>query len=70
VPQELSHAELAERAYGAWNDDDVEAMLALTHPEAQFTPSGVFPGMESAYRGEGGSGAGGTRSTSPGARSR
>jgi ketosteroid isomerase-like protein len=52
VPQELSHAELAERAYGAWNDDDVEAMLALTHPEAQFTPSGVFPGMESAYRGE------------------
>jgi ketosteroid isomerase-like protein len=54
VAQELSHTELAERAYRAWNDDDLEAMLAFTHPEAEFTPSGVFPGMDSAYRGEGG----------------
>jgi ketosteroid isomerase-like protein len=52
VPKELSHTELAERAYAAWNDDDFEAMLALFHPEGEFIPSGVFPGMESAYRGE------------------
>ena len=51
MPEELSHTELAERAYGAWNDDDLEAMLALTHPEGEFTPSGVFPGLESSYRG-------------------
>jgi ketosteroid isomerase-like protein len=52
VPQEISHTELAERAYAAWNADDLEAMLALCHPEAEFTPSGVFPGLESGYRGE------------------
>jgi ketosteroid isomerase-like protein len=52
VPHELSHTELAERAYGAWNDDDLEALLALIHPEAEFIPSGVFPGLESGYRGK------------------
>jgi ketosteroid isomerase-like protein len=52
VPEELSHTELAERAYAAWNDNDLEAMLALAHAEAEFTPSGVFPGLQSAYRGE------------------
>ncbi len=54
MPQELTHIELAERAYSAWNDDDLEGMLAFCHPEAEFTPSGVFPGLESGYRGEGG----------------
>jgi ketosteroid isomerase-like protein len=52
VAQELSINEIVERSYGAWNDDDLEAMLALTHPEAEYTPSGVFPGMDSLYRGE------------------
>jgi ketosteroid isomerase-like protein len=52
VPQELTHTELAERAYRAWNEDDLEAMIALCHPEAEFTPSGVFPGLDSVYRGE------------------
>jgi ketosteroid isomerase-like protein len=52
VPQEGSHTELAERAYRAWNEDDLEAMIALCHPEAEFTPSGVFPGLDSVYRGE------------------
>jgi ketosteroid isomerase-like protein len=54
VAQERSPTELVELAYRAWNDDDLEAMLAVTHPEAEFTPSGVFPGMESSYRGEDG----------------
>jgi ketosteroid isomerase-like protein len=52
VPQELSHTELAERAYGLWNDDDLDSLLALTHPDAEFTPSGVFPGLQSGYRGK------------------
>jgi ketosteroid isomerase-like protein len=52
VPQELSHTELAERAYAGWNDNDLEGLLALTHPEAEFVPSGVFPGLQSAYRGK------------------
>jgi ketosteroid isomerase-like protein len=52
MPQELSHTELAERAYAAWNADDLEALLALCHQEAEFTPSGVFPGLQSGYRGE------------------
>jgi ketosteroid isomerase-like protein len=52
VPHELSHTELAERAYDRWNDDDLEALLAITHPEAEFTPSGIFPGLQSAYRGK------------------
>jgi ketosteroid isomerase-like protein len=52
VPQELTHTELAERAYAAWNDDDLEAMLVFCHPEAEFIPSGVFPGLESGYPGK------------------
>jgi ketosteroid isomerase-like protein len=52
VPPELSHTELAERVYGGWNEDDLEILLALTHPEAEFTPSGVFPGLQSSYRGK------------------
>ena len=52
VPEELTNTELAERAYDAWNADDLEAMLTFCHPEAAFIPSGVFPGMESDYRGE------------------
>ena len=52
MPEELTNTELAERAYAAWNADDLEAMLTFCHPEAAFIPSGVFPGMESDYRGK------------------
>jgi ketosteroid isomerase-like protein len=54
VPEELTHSELAERAYAAWNDDDLEALLAFCHPDAEFIPSGVFPGLQSGYRAEDG----------------
>jgi ketosteroid isomerase-like protein len=46
--------EIAERGYRAWNEDDLEGLLALTHPEAEYHPSGVFPGMDPVYRGEDG----------------
>jgi ketosteroid isomerase-like protein len=52
VPEELSATEIVERGYDAWNEDDLEAFVVLTHPEAEYTPSGVFPGMDSVYRGE------------------
>jgi ketosteroid isomerase-like protein len=51
VPAELSPTEVVERCYEIWNEDDVEAFLAITHPEAEYTPSGVFPGMEHFYEG-------------------
>jgi ketosteroid isomerase-like protein len=44
--------EIAERGYRAWNENDLEGLLAVTHPEAEYRPSGVFPGMEAVYRGE------------------
>ena len=52
MPEELSATEIVERGYDAWNEDDLEAFVVLTHPEAEYTPSGVFPGMDSVYRGE------------------
>ena len=52
MPEELTNTGLATRAYAAWNADDLEAMLTFCHPEASFIPSGVFPGMESDYRGK------------------
>lgn len=54
MPQELSNTELAERGYRAWNEDDLEAMLGLCHPEAEYYSSGVFPGMDPVYRGKAG----------------
>jgi len=56
VPAERSPTEVVERCYEIWNEDDLEAFLELTHPEAEYTPSGVFPGMEHFYRGREGIG--------------
>ena len=39
--------------YDAWNRRDVEAGVALTHPDVEFYPSGDFPGMADVYRGRG-----------------
>ena len=47
-----SNTELAERGYRAWNEDDLEALLAICHPEVEYHSSGVFPGMNPVYRGE------------------
>jgi ketosteroid isomerase-like protein len=51
VPAGLSDTEVVQRSYDVWNDDDLERFLTLTHPEAEYIPSGIFPGMASAYRG-------------------
>jgi ketosteroid isomerase-like protein len=47
-----SNTALAERGYRAWNEDDLEALLAVCHPEVEYHSSGVFPGMNPVYRGE------------------
>jgi ketosteroid isomerase-like protein len=52
VPPDPSHIELTERGYRAWNEDDLEALLAICHPEVEYHSSGVFPGMDSIYRGD------------------
>jgi ketosteroid isomerase-like protein len=52
MPREPSNSELVERGYAAWNDDDLEGLLALCHPEVRYHTSGVFPGMEPVYEGE------------------
>ena len=54
MAEKRGYTELVQRAYDAWNEDDVEALLTTTHPEGEFHPSGVFPGMQSVYRGEAG----------------
>ena len=54
MPEEPSHTELARRGYAAWNDDDLEALLAVCHPEVTHHTSGVFPGLQSVYEGEAG----------------
>jgi ketosteroid isomerase-like protein len=44
--------ELVARGYAAWNEDDLEGLLALCHPAVIYHASGVFPGMEPVYQGE------------------
>lgn len=43
--------ELVRSAYDAWNKDDLEAQLALLHPEFEYVTSGLFPGLAPIYRG-------------------
>jgi ketosteroid isomerase-like protein len=47
---------MAERGYAAWNDDDLEALLAICHDEVEYHTSGVFPGLQPVYRGKEGIG--------------
>lgn len=49
-----TNTELVERGYAAWNEDDLEALLAVCHPDVEYHTSGVFPGLEPVYRGKGG----------------
>ncbi len=46
-----SKIELTERGYRAWNEDDLETLLSICHPEVEYHTSGVFPGLTSVYHG-------------------
>jgi ketosteroid isomerase-like protein len=45
------NVELVGRAYAAWNEPDLEAMLAILHPDFEYVTSGLFPGLAPVYRG-------------------
>jgi ketosteroid isomerase-like protein len=70
VPPKRSNTELTEIGYRAWNEDDLDGLLAICHPEVEYYTSGIFPGLQFVYEGKRASGAGGLTSTSPGSRSR
>ena len=54
MAKDASNTELVARGYAAWNQDDLEGLLALCHPEVSYHASGVFPGMEPVYEGKAG----------------
>jgi ketosteroid isomerase-like protein len=54
LSQELTYTEITERGYRAWNEDDLDSLLAICHPEVEYYTSGVFPGLQSVYEGEAG----------------
>jgi ketosteroid isomerase-like protein len=45
------NVELTRTAIEAWNRGDVDAVLALRHPEFEWHTSGAFPGLDPVYRG-------------------
>jgi ketosteroid isomerase-like protein len=56
VSSEPSHTELTKRGYRAWNEEDLEGLLAICHPQVEYYTSGVFPGLQPVYRGKEGIG--------------
>ena len=46
--------ELIRRGYELFNAGEIDAWLALFHPEIELAVSGVFPGFDPVYRGHGG----------------
>jgi len=46
--------ETLRRGFDAWNRGDLEAQLAMLHPEIEYVPSGLFPGVAPIYRGHAG----------------
>jgi ketosteroid isomerase-like protein len=47
------NVELARRIHGAWNDRDLETMIALADPEVEYvnSPTAVEPGTRHGYDG-------------------
>jgi ketosteroid isomerase-like protein len=54
VPEQPTYTELTARGYRAWNEDDLDSLLDICHPEVTYYTSGVFPGLQSIYEGKGG----------------
>jgi ketosteroid isomerase-like protein len=52
VSEAPTNKELVGRGYAAWNEDDLEGLLALCHPKVSYHTSGVFPGLDPVYEGE------------------
>lgn len=41
-----ANLELVHGVYDSWNRVDLEALLAVMHPDVEIRTSGVFPGLE------------------------
>jgi ketosteroid isomerase-like protein len=48
------NVELVRVGYEAWNRGDMDAILAIFHPDVELVTTGVFPGLDPAYRGHDG----------------
>ena len=46
-----ANLELARRAFDAFDAGDLDALVALCHPEFELRTSGVYPGLKPVYRG-------------------
>jgi ketosteroid isomerase-like protein len=49
-----ANIELARSVFDAYNRGDLDAVLAMSHPELEFRTSGIFPGLKPVYRGHSG----------------
>ena len=48
------NVELVRQTHAAWNQGDMDAMLAVLHPDFEFVTSGAFPGLDPVYAGHDG----------------
>jgi ketosteroid isomerase-like protein len=48
------NVEVVRRVIEAWNRDDLDAMLAMHHPDLEYVTTGLFPGLDSIYHGHDG----------------
>ena len=48
------NVEIVRQGHAAWNKGDMDAMLALLHPDVEFVTSGAFPGLDPVYSGHDG----------------
>ena len=50
----MDPVEIVRECYAAWNAGDIRPILHRLHPDVDWRPSAVFPGIENAYRGHAG----------------
>jgi ketosteroid isomerase-like protein len=48
------NVELVRTGYKSWNEGDIDAMLAILHPDVEQVTSGLYPGLDHVYRGHDG----------------
>ena len=43
------NVEVVQALFAAWNEGDIEGVLATLHPDVSFQTSGVYPGLDPLY---------------------
>jgi len=49
-----ANVDLVRSALEAYNSGDLDALVAIAHPELEYRPAGIWPGLKAVYRGPGG----------------